>query len=107
MADSFFRPEGDVIPEWDGKPKNGLSFEQFRGLVVAHVPHWEGEALGPFVAFGDGRRARLTVDCIFHAEREKAEAAMYLHARSACEEENTPFDPDEWVIIRLQLINAC
>lgn len=72
-----------------------------------HAPHWEGLMLGP-VPFGSppDQRTTLTIQVLFSQTLEAAIEDAWAYARNACAHFNHPFDPDEWDVVYMRLVNA-
>jgi hypothetical protein len=105
--DRFFRPDAEPEQkEWDGRPLALLSAEQVE-LLYATVPQWHAVAQGPTIPFSGGIRATIGVEYIFRTTREEALAVLESHVRSSCEQEGMVYNPEDWTIIRLALINGC
>ena len=74
-------------------------------ICMQHVPSYSAHVLGP-VPLGETEPLEVSITCITRPTLADAEEVVWLHVQSICEDANYPFDPDEWVIVKLWTVNA-
>jgi len=74
-------------------------------LCMQYVPTYSAHLIGP-VPLGESEPIQVTIACITRENIEDAEAVVWEHVLTICNESNYPFDPSEWVLANIWLVNG-
>lgn len=74
-------------------------------MCLSHACSWEAYVEGP-IPLGSTDPLVVHVACIIRPTREEAIECVYLNVEQICAESSFPFDPDEWTLCSLRIVNG-